>query len=106
MTASRVRLPIPKKPTRAELFVPRADEIEPLVTRESADRPCSPRFRRRGAALLLPRSGILANASLWYQRQRPQSARRGPQVSRLPPIVLETVRNARRTSMTSRRRPT
>ena len=92
------RLPESDAPPDAELFLPRADEVEELVTRALGSTALfAARFRENAArALLLPKRRPQGRTPLWMQRRKSadllQVASRYPQF----PIILETYRECLR----------
>jgi ATP-dependent Lhr-like helicase len=92
------RLPATDEPPPVELFFPRADEVEALVTRALEGTSLfAARFREAaGRALLLPRRSPTTRQPLWATRKR--AADLLAVASRHPsfPIVLETFRECLR----------
>lgn len=92
------RLPESPEPPPMELFLPRSDEVEELVTRQLGSTALfAARFRENAArALLLPRRQPNRRTPLWLQRRK--SADLLAVASRYPsfPILLETYRECLR----------
>jgi ATP-dependent helicase Lhr and Lhr-like helicase len=92
------RLPAAGQPPDVELFLPKADEVEALVTRALEGTSLfAARFREAaGRALLLPRRSPTTRQPLWATRKR--AADLLAVASRHPsfPIVLETFRECLR----------
>ena len=92
------RLPASDEPPEIELFFPKADEVEALVTRSLEGTSLfAARFREAaGRALLLPRRSPTTRQPLWATRKRAADllavAARHPSF----PIVLETFRECLR----------
>ena len=92
------RLPESSSPPRAELFVPKADEVEEMVTGQLGSTAMfASHFRENAArALLLPKQQPGRRSPLWMQRRK--AADLLAVASRYPsfPILLETYRECLR----------
>jgi ATP-dependent Lhr-like helicase len=93
-----VRFPETDLPPRAELVVPDADEVEPLVLRQlGASSLFAAKFREAAArALLLPRRRPQGRAPLWQQRKRAYDLLQVAAQFGSFPIILEAYREVLR----------